>query len=113
MAGDAIRGGRWRKVRAIVLERDRHVCHWCAGRATTVDHLVERDAGGAVFDPANLVAACVRCNSERGARYVNAKRARARGARHAWFVLEAEPHDPAAVAVLSPVDPHGGLSSHG
>jgi 5-methylcytosine-specific restriction endonuclease McrA len=56
---------RWRKVRAEVLERDRHTCHWCGGSADTVDHLIPRLFGGTdALD--NLVAACGRCNTRRG-----------------------------------------------
>ena len=57
----------WRKVRAAILERDAYRCCWCGGEATTVDHLVELAAGGDRLDPANLAAACHRCNSTRGA----------------------------------------------
>jgi 5-methylcytosine-specific restriction endonuclease McrA len=56
----------WRKVRAAVLERDGWVCRWCGQPAKTVDHLVPLAVGGDRLDPANLVAACLRCNSSRG-----------------------------------------------
>jgi len=55
------------------------LCHWCGTReATTADHLTEIDrwpantAGINALD--NLVAACKKCNSSRGARYGNLKR---------------------------------------
>jgi 5-methylcytosine-specific restriction endonuclease McrA len=34
--------------------------------AAQVDHVRAVAAGGARFDPANLVASCVRCNTRRG-----------------------------------------------
>jgi len=55
----------WLHVRALVLARDHHVCHYCGGRANSVDHLHPLVRGGTPYDPRNLVAACVRCNSAR------------------------------------------------
>jgi 5-methylcytosine-specific restriction endonuclease McrA len=55
----------WRRMRAAVLERDGHRCHWCHGPADSVDHLIARVRGGS-DDETNLVAACVPCNSRRG-----------------------------------------------
>ncbi len=48
-------------------------CHWCGQHATkdnplTADHLIEHDRGGS-DDLDNLVPACRRCNSKRGAVY--------------------------------------------
>lgn len=60
-------GVEWQQVRAAVLIRDRFVCHWCGGRAATGDHLVPLACGGA-STLANTVAACLSCNSGRGAR---------------------------------------------
>jgi 5-methylcytosine-specific restriction endonuclease McrA len=57
----------WRKLRERVLARDRSVCRWCGGYADTVDHVLPRAQGGG-DDEGNLVAACRRCNSARGAR---------------------------------------------
>lgn len=70
---------RWReRVRPRILERDGHVCRiglaGCTVIATSVDHIVELDAGGASFDERNLRAACHSCNSKRGRLYANAKR---------------------------------------
>lgn len=59
---------RWRKVKALVLERDGYVCAYCGGPATTVDHVKPVARGGAEYDPANLVAACESCNLAKGAR---------------------------------------------
>ena len=72
----------WKRLRATILQRDHHTCHWCGAPARTVDHLVERDRGGS-DDPDNLVAACTRCNSSRGAKYGNTKRTGA-GRRIGW-----------------------------
>lgn len=59
---------RWRKLRAAVLARDRGICHLCGrGGARSVDHLVPRAHGGS-DDMANLAAAHLSCNSERGSR---------------------------------------------
>lgn len=57
----------WRKLRARILERDSHRCHWCGRPANTVDHVLPRAQGGGDQEE-NLVACCARCNSVRGAR---------------------------------------------
>lgn len=50
------------------------MCALCGRRkADTVDHIIEVDLGGG-HDMGNLRPACKKCNSRRGARYVNAKR---------------------------------------
>ena len=59
-------GWRWQKLRRRMLV-GRPRCHWCGGVATTIDHVVPRALGGAMYDPANLVPACVPCNARRGA----------------------------------------------
>ncbi len=51
----------WRKLRAQILERDKHTCHYCKKTANTVDHKVPRCKGGS-DNPRNLVAACTKCN---------------------------------------------------
>jgi 5-methylcytosine-specific restriction endonuclease McrA len=56
----------WRRLRATVLHRDGHICHWCGAPATHADHLLARSRGG-TDDPDNLVAACPACNLSRGA----------------------------------------------
>lgn len=62
----------WRRVRALVLERDHWVCQLrlvCQGdRATEVDHVVPLGEGGDLLDPANGRASCARCNRVRGGR---------------------------------------------
>lgn len=60
---------RWRQVRALVLARDGYQCQIkgprCTGVADTVDHIVALKDGGAMYDPAGLRAACLRCNAGR------------------------------------------------
>jgi 5-methylcytosine-specific restriction endonuclease McrA len=63
-----MRGGStraWRKVRAVVLERDGYCCVYCGGEATTADHIQPVNRGG-TDDEANLVAACATCNGSKG-----------------------------------------------
>jgi 5-methylcytosine-specific restriction endonuclease McrA len=68
-----------------VIDRDLGLCQikgpHCTTYATEVDHIVPRIEGGALFDPANLRAACRACNSRAGAQLGNS-RAAARGARY-------------------------------
>jgi 5-methylcytosine-specific restriction endonuclease McrA len=52
-----------------LLERDRHTCQYCnyRGEQLTLDHVIPRSRGGGdTWD--NLVAACVRCNVNKGNR---------------------------------------------
>ncbi len=69
MSAKTPRGSRWRKVRALVLERDGYVC-WLCGLpgANSADHVLPVSRGGATHDPANLRAAHYSCNSKRGNR---------------------------------------------
>lgn len=60
-------GADWQRIRRVILERDEHRCHWCGADAGEVDHVKPLVMGGARLDPANLVAACKRCNARRGA----------------------------------------------
>jgi 5-methylcytosine-specific restriction endonuclease McrA len=79
-------GADWQRLRLVVLERDDHRCHWCGRPATTVDHVHPLAAGGARLDPTNLVAACVSCNSRRGAR-LNRRRHRGRLAAGSGYLI--------------------------
>lgn len=64
----------WKKLRQEILS-DEPVCHWCKrAKATTLDHLVEVDRGG-TNERGNVVPACHKCNSRRGAEYLAKKRA--------------------------------------
>lgn len=62
---------RAKKFRLAILERNGYVCHWCEGEATSVDYVRAIVNGGNVFDEENAVAACLRCNSRRGAELTN------------------------------------------
>lgn len=78
MSGETkdIYNARWRRVRGVVLERDGWLCRIggpkCKVSATEVDHIVAWRAGGALYDPENLRAACEPCN--RGRVYREVKR---------------------------------------
>lgn len=58
--------GPWPRIRLSILERDGWACQIrgrnCTRTADQVDHIVPLEAGGAPYDPANLRAACRRCN---------------------------------------------------
>lgn len=60
------------RVRPVVLARDGYRCQMirdgrvCGRPATTVDHIVPQSKGGAVYDLANLRAACADCNFRGG-----------------------------------------------
>jgi 5-methylcytosine-specific restriction endonuclease McrA len=59
----------WTKVSREVRKRDMHRCQWrlegCTEYAGTVDHIVPRSWGGAMFDRSNLCASCFHCNRKR------------------------------------------------
>ncbi|MDR7085870.1 5-methylcytosine-specific restriction endonuclease McrA [Aeromicrobium panaciterrae] len=50
-----------------LLQRDRHKCAYCGGRAETVDHVLPASRGG-LWEWINTVAACERCNNRKGDR---------------------------------------------
>lgn len=58
----------FKKRRLEILVRDNYVCFYCGNDADTVDHVIPIKRGGDPMDPSNLVAACKRCNSAKGAR---------------------------------------------
>lgn len=62
-----------RGLRFSVLQRDRHTCQYCGRKAPetvlTVDHIIPVAAGGRT-EADNLLAACVDCNSGKGASLV-------------------------------------------
>jgi len=51
-----------------VLQAFGYVCHYCGQDADTVDHLIPIVKGGDPMSMENMVAACKRCNSAKGAR---------------------------------------------
>lgn len=57
-------GSAWDVTRLRILERDHHVCAYCGGVATSVDHVIAKARGGS-DDDANLVAACLSCNARK------------------------------------------------
>ena len=65
----------YRRLRLLVLERDRWVCQikgpTCTHAATAVDHIIARADGGDMYNPANLRAACKACNGVGGAEIAN------------------------------------------
>lgn len=59
----------WRALRKTILARDGYVCMYCGQDADTVDHVVSiKDSRDMAMNPENLVSACKRCNSMKGAR---------------------------------------------
>lgn len=72
----------YRRLRLLVLERDRWRCQingpTCTHAATVVDHVIARADGGDMYDPANLRAACRPCNNRGGAEIANRRMARYR-----------------------------------
>jgi 5-methylcytosine-specific restriction endonuclease McrA len=65
---------QWRRVAALVLDRDSHRCQLCGGPAGTVDHIIGLVDGGPRLDPTNLRALCRPCNSRRGALTARSRR---------------------------------------
>ena len=69
-AGRRVNTRAWRRVRARVLYRDGYRCRMvegCDAHADTVDHVTPLALGGAMYDPANLRAACAAHNYGAGA----------------------------------------------
>jgi 5-methylcytosine-specific restriction enzyme A len=77
---DPLQSAAWRAFRLRVLARDGHRCQIggprCTKVATQVDHRIPRADGGAVFDLANVRAACAACNGRGGAERTNEQRRR-------------------------------------
>ena len=77
VAGDDPRLNKrdYRRLRVLVLERDRHECQikgpTCTRYATVVDHIIARADGGDFWNPNNLRAACRACNGVGGAEIAN------------------------------------------
>ncbi len=73
-----------------VLDRDRHRCAYCAGKASTIDHIVPVSRGGGGRSWLNTVGACVPCNQAK------ANRTPA----EAGMRLLVDPHEPKAQTAL-------------
>jgi hypothetical protein len=60
----------WRRLRAVVLQRDDYTCQikirGCTIRANTVDHILGVEVSGVICDPKYLRAASAHCNYSRG-----------------------------------------------
>jgi 5-methylcytosine-specific restriction endonuclease McrA len=76
---DPVYRGRWAQVRRHVLDRDGWVCQLCgapidpharprSAMSASVDHVVPASAGGDWWEPGNLRAAHLVCNSVRANR---------------------------------------------
>jgi 5-methylcytosine-specific restriction endonuclease McrA len=60
-------GGRWRRIRLEVLQRDGRICWMCKQPgADSVDHLIPLSRGGDPYAKGNLAAAHMSCNLRRG-----------------------------------------------
>lgn len=95
MADRVYNNRRWQTVRLEVLERDGWRCQLCgepidphappkSPRSATVDHIVAVLDGGSWYNPANLRAAHLRCNSDRANRGRAARPAVKYQAPRAW-----------------------------
>ena len=60
-------GPTWGVVRALALQRDAYRCQYCTRRGRTGDHVVPHSKGG-ISQLDNVVCACARCNTSKGAR---------------------------------------------
>lgn len=76
--------------RRAVMDRDRHLCAYCAGRADTIDHVLPRSRGGR-HEWVNVVAACASCNHRKGDRLLSEL---------GWALTRPPAEPPAAVAMI-------------
>jgi 5-methylcytosine-specific restriction endonuclease McrA len=53
-----------KQMRRHVFKRDKGKCHYCRGKANTLDHKLPRSKGGC-STPVNLVACCNECNQKK------------------------------------------------
>ncbi|MDG6880958.1 HNH endonuclease [Phocoenobacter uteri] len=65
-------GAKWRRIRAIVLDRDKHLCQLCLKQgiytsATTVDHIIPKAHNG-TDNLSNLQSLCNACHKAKTAR---------------------------------------------
>lgn len=73
-----------------VLDRDKHRCAYCSGKASTIDHLLPISRGGEARSWLNTVGACVPCNQAKADRTPA----------EAGMRLLLAPHEPKAHAAL-------------
>jgi 5-methylcytosine-specific restriction endonuclease McrA len=73
MSDRAIHGGKWKKLRIQILDRDGWQCSQCNRPAHTVDHIIPRVKGGDMWSPSNLQSMCKSCNSAKGGRFFSHK----------------------------------------
>jgi 5-methylcytosine-specific restriction endonuclease McrA len=104
---------RWQRLRKAVLAHHGHMCQVegprCTGYATTVHHLIPSSQAPELFwEPANLVAACRRCNYGGGSR-VQADNRRRRTAQLEQFIIEQEQEIARLVERLAYYENGGGL----
>lgn len=60
----------WSQIRAEIFARDNYECQYCGSRENLhCDHVLAKSRGGA-DTPENLVTACQRCNTSKGAKLV-------------------------------------------
>ena len=69
-------GKWWRRLREVVMKRDRGICQECGAIATCVDHIKPKAEGG-TDDVDNLQALCDTCHGRKTAE--EAKRGRRKG----------------------------------
>lgn len=69
-----IKGGRWAKIRARILERDGYCCQFCGsfGSLLEVDHIMPLAEGGTHQDY-NLQILCQPCNRKKSYKFVGGK----------------------------------------
>lgn len=60
-------GPQWQLVRRLAIARDGARCQYCRNHGRTGDHVIPHSKGG-ISQLDNVVAACARCNTSKGAR---------------------------------------------
>jgi hypothetical protein len=67
----------WRKIRAVIFERDDYTCQYCGerGKKLECDHVIPVSRGGSHTDD-NLVTACFKCNRSKRDKLVHEWRAK-------------------------------------
>ena len=59
---------KWKRIRLRILKRDNYTCKLCPFRGNTitltVDHIIPKSKGGALFDGNNLRTLCYPCHKK-------------------------------------------------